>query len=170
MAAWRSKGRPAVSTHGRSGLELYAMEDLRKREVLFDYEAFKIPWIEPPKEAVHHTYKIDFVLRNGIGIETKGRFSFEDQCKMLLVIEQHPDADVRMIFDNPKGGVMGKGGGTRKLTNAEWCDQHGVKWAAAPTKAKRAKFAPLVPQEWIDEPLNASSLQAFEAFRIETKH
>ena len=48
-----------------------------------------------------HTYTPDFYLpKQKIFIETKGLFTSADRQKMRLVKEQHPDLDIRFIFNN----------------------------------------------------------------------
>jgi len=80
-------------------------------------------------------YYPDFILPNGVLLETKGMFDLEDRNKMLAVREHHPDADIRILFTNPKGKIN-KGS---KTTYADWCDKHGFKWAKGPA----------VPEEWL---------------------
>ena len=55
---------------------------------------------------------------------------------MLLVITQHPDLDIRMVFMRPNNRLSK----TSKTTYAMWCDKNNVKWAN--------KYIPI---EWINE-------------------
>lgn len=122
--------RYAIKNGYRSGLEDKISEDLKDRNVKFEYEKLKI------KYEVHEdrTYTPDFTLPNGIIIESKGRFTPEDRKKHLLVKKQHPDLDIRFVFSNSKGKIR-KGS---KTTYADWCDKHGFMYAD-----KR------IPDEWV---------------------
>ena len=122
--------RYAIKNGYRSGLEDKISEDLKDRNVKFEYEKLKI------KYEVHEdrTYTPDFTLPNGVIIESKGRFTPEDRKKHLLVKKQHPDLDIRFVFSNSKGKIR-KGS---KTTYADWCDKHGFMYAD-----KR------IPDEWV---------------------
>lgn len=85
----------------------------------------------PAKE---HTYTPDFLLkRSGIIVETKGQFTSEDRQKHLYVKAQHPELDIRFVFQNPNAPIY-KGS---KTTYAKWCEKHGFKYATR-----------LIPLEW----------------------
>ena len=58
-------------------------------------------------------------------IETKGRFETSDRTKHLLIQEQHPDIDIRFVFQNAKKKLY-KGA---KTTYADWCKKHGFQYA-----------------------------------------
>lgn len=116
----------------RSGLEERTAKYLKKLKVKFTYEKLKIRW----QDLRYRTYTPDFLLANGIIIETKGRFIASDRQKHLMIKEQHPDLDIRFVFSNPNSKLY-KGS---KTTYAGWCDKHGFKWA----KEK-------IPLEWIKE-------------------
>jgi hypothetical protein len=113
----------------RSGLEDNISKDLKERGVKFEYETFKI------KYEVHEnrTYTPDFILPNGIIIESKGRFTTTDRKKHLLVKKQHPELDIRFVFSNSNSKLY-KGA---KSTYADWCEKHGFMYAD-----KR------IPDEW----------------------
>ena len=65
----------AALKHGyRSGLEIKVKDYLVERNVRVKYEAIKIEW----EDLMYRTYTPDFVLPNGIIIETKGRFTSDD--------------------------------------------------------------------------------------------
>ena len=63
----------------------------------------------------------------------------EDRQKMLLIKEQYPDIDFRIVFYNANQKIK-KGS---KTTYAMWCDKHGFKWAHK-----------TIPPEWIEEIFN----------------
>ena len=51
---------------------------------------------------MYRTYTPDFVLPNGIILETKGQFISDDRRKHKLIKQQHPDLDIRFVFTNSK--------------------------------------------------------------------
>jgi hypothetical protein len=123
---WRSKSkvrRNAQKKGYRSGFELKVSEKLNEAKVSFGYEDTVIPYIKP---ATTHKYTIDFRLPNGILIEAKGRWTLEDRKKHLLVRKQHPELDIRIVFQSPNNKIR-KGS---KTTYADFCDKHGIQWAA----------------------------------------
>ena len=123
--AWRSKSkvRKNAIKHGyRSGFEHRVADQLSENKVKFKYEDTQIDYIKPE---THHKYTVDFTLPNGILVETKGRWVLEDRKKHLLIKSQHPELDIRIVFQNPKGKIR-KGS---KTTYADWCDKHGIVWA-----------------------------------------
>lgn len=106
----------------RSGLEDKVAEQLRDAEVDAKYEEYQIPYSIP---ATNHTYTPDFVLSNGIIVETKGVFEVEDRKKHLLVKSQYPNLDIRFVFSSSKTPIY-KGS---KTTYAAWCNKYGFKYA-----------------------------------------
>jgi hypothetical protein len=123
MARKISKARANAIKHGyRSGFEHKVSEQLTEAKVKFEYETTVIPYIKPE---TNHTYTIDFTLPNGILVETKGRWVLEDRKKHLLIQKQHPELDIRMVFQNSKGKIR-KGS---KTTYADFCDKNNIMWA-----------------------------------------
>lgn len=106
----------------RSGLEESIAEDLTSKGVGFSFEELVIPYVKPEKPA---KYTPDFVLENGIIIESKGRFLTEDRQKHLLIQKQHPEYDIRFVFSNSKTKISKRS----KTTYADWCDKHGFLYA-----------------------------------------
>lgn len=117
----------------RSGLEQDTAKFLKDRGVKFTYEQFKIKWVDPKTK----TYTPDFVLENGIIIETKGRFISPDRAKHLAVRDQYPDLDIRFVFTNSRTKLY-KGS---KTTYGMWCDKYGFKYADR-----------FIPDAWLKEP------------------
>lgn len=116
----------------RSGLEKSVAEELTQQKVNFGYETKKIEYrIDEVRK-----YTPDFILPNGIIVETKGRFLADDRKKHLLVKAQHPELDIRFVFTNPNA-LLRKGA---KSSYKDWCNKYGFKWA------KKS-----VPKEWLDE-------------------
>ena len=123
MARKISKARANAIKHGyRSGFEHRVSEQLTEDKVKFRYEVTVIPYIKPE---TNHTYTIDFTLPNGILVETKGRWVLEDRKKHLLIQKQHPELDIRLVFQNSKGKIR-KGS---KTTYADFCEKHNITWA-----------------------------------------
>ena len=120
--------------HGfRSGLEDKIIKQLEEYGLDPKYESVKLPYVIPES---HHIYTPYFPVCKNIVIETKGRWVLEDRQKMLLMIEQHPEIEFRMVFYNANQKIK-KGS---KTTYGMWCDKHNIKWA---DKA--------IPEEWIKE-------------------
>ena len=131
MATTKSKIRQQAIKNGyRSGLEDVISKDLKDRGVDFGYETVKINW----KLVENKTYTPDFILPNGIIIESKGRFVPDDKKKHLKVREQNPDLDIRFVFSNSRNKIR-KGS---KTTYAMWCEKNNFLYAD-----KR------IPDEWI---------------------
>lgn len=117
----------------RSNFEWEIAKRLQIQKVKFEYEVLKIKYTPPVKEL---TYTPDFVLPNGIIIEAKGLWPVQERMKIKMVIQQHPELDIRMVFQNPNLKIK-KGS---KTTYGKWCDQNNIKWAV--------KY---IPAEWISE-------------------
>ena len=82
----------------RSGLEDAVATFLKENNFDFLYEKVKIEW----EDLAYRTYSPDFVLHNGIIIETKGMFTVADRRKHLYIKRQHPTLDIRFIFTSSK--------------------------------------------------------------------
>lgn len=105
----------------RSKLELKFEEILKDFEVEYDYEVTKIPYTIPESK---HIYTVDWTLLNGMLLETKGYLrDHQERYKYVLLKQQHPDLDLRFVFDNPNKLV----GGT-KQTHGAWATKYGFKW------------------------------------------
>lgn len=116
----------------RSGLEQDTAKFLKKRGIGFTYEEMKIKWVDPKTK----TYTPDFVLDNGIIIETKGRFISPDRAKHLAVRDQYPELDIRFVFTNSKSKLY-KGS---KTTYGMWCNKYDFKYADR-----------YIPEAWLKE-------------------
>ena len=140
MRTATSKRRPVsqeergVREGYRSGLEVQVAAQLERAGVAAKYE-------DPDSKIEYEVsetrrYTPDFILPNGIIIETKGRFVTADRKKHKLVKEQHPELDIRFVFSNSKTKISK----TSKTTYAMWCDKLGFKYAD--------KF---IPEAWLKE-------------------
>lgn len=117
----------------RSGLEERIAEQLDQLGVEYTYEKVKLKYIRPASE---HIYTPDFVLANGIIVETKGRFLLADRMKHLMVKKHNPELDIRFVFSNSNARISK----ASKTTYAMWCRKHGYLFADK-----------IIPQEWLDE-------------------
>jgi hypothetical protein len=125
----------------RSGLESAVAQQLLAGSEEFQYEVLRIPYLV--EEQRHYTP--DFVLRNGIVIEVKGRWLTPDRKKHRLVHAQYPDLDIRFIFSRPQERISKQS----RTTYAKFCETQGWKYAG-----------PTVPVAWLREPVNVRSLRA----------
>lgn len=106
----------------RSGLEDNVAEELKNAEIDAKYEKYTISYEIP---ASQHTYTPDFVLPNGVIVETKGLFEAEDRKKHLLIKAQYPNLDIRFVFSSSKTKLY-KGS---KTSYADWCNKNGFLYA-----------------------------------------
>ena len=124
----------AGKKHGwRSGLEKRIQEDLKDLGVEDNYEGRVFEYIVPETK---HKYTPDFPVSPHIVIETKGLWDVADRMKMVMIQQQYPEVEFRMLFQNAQKKIK-KGS---KTSYADYCDKHNIKWAE---KA--------IPQEWIDD-------------------
>ena len=105
---------------------------MKEQRVKFKYEPFKIEW----EDLAYRTYTPDFVLFNGVIIETKGQFTASDRRKHLAIKKQHPKLDIRFVFENSRRKLR-KGA---KSTYGEWCTKYGFRY-----------YDRIVPEEWLKE-------------------
>lgn len=134
--AWNSKSKiraNAIKYGYRSGFEHKISEQLEQQNINPQYETTIVKYTIPARDS---KYTVDFTLPNGILVETKGRWMPDDRKKHLLVKEQHPELDIRIVFQSAKSKLR-KGS---KTTYADYCDKHGIQWAEK-----------TIPQSWIDE-------------------
>ena len=123
----------AARKHGyRSGLELKVAQYLDTKKVIFKYEAIKIEW----EDLAYRTYTPDFILPNNIIIEAKGRFVTQDRRKHREIKRQHPQLDIRFVFENSNRKLY-KGA---KSTYKEWCERHGF-----------LCYDRIIPESWLKE-------------------
>lgn len=107
----------------RSNLEVKLSKILTDCNSNWSYEVTKIPYVIPESS---HTYTVDFTVGKGLLIEGKGYLSdHQERYKYVLLKEQHPDLDLRFVFDNPNKLC----GGT-KYTHAKWADKYGFRWCS----------------------------------------
>ncbi len=102
----------------RSKFEKDIALSLKREGVDFEYETLKIKFT---KLAV---YTPDFIFPNGVIIEAKGFFKPSDRTKHILIQQQHPEYDIRFLFQNANNRLTKKS----NTTYSAWCDRHGFKW------------------------------------------
>ena len=119
--------------HGyKSGLEFKISMALDTIRYQYDYESIRIEW----EDLTYRTYTPDFILKNGIIIETKGRFITSDRKKHLAIKQQHPKLDIRFVFTNSNVKIY-KGS---KTSYAMWCIRHGFRY-----------YDRIIPEDWLKE-------------------
>ena len=103
----------------RSGLEEKVADLMINLGVCYEYESTKVPY------QIQHNYCPDFILPNGVYLECKGYWEAQDRAKIKAVKQQHPEIDLRMVFQSPYNTISKKS----KTTYAKWCDKHDIPWA-----------------------------------------
>jgi hypothetical protein len=110
----------------KSGLEERIANELTDKKVNFGYEEEKIAYTIP--ESLHK-YTPDFKIKKSEGrilyVETKGRWVTADRKKLKLVKEQHPELDIRILFQNAKNKISKNS----KTTYGDYADKIGIPWA-----------------------------------------
>mgnify|MGYP003441375621 CR=1 FL=1 len=137
MRTYKSKSRKLKLSDGqyiyKSEGERRLADQIRAIDKCVNYETLKIPYIKPAKPG---KYSPDFPLANGIIIEYKGRLLQRDREKHLLVKAQHPELDIRFVFEKPHLTITSNS----KTTYAMWAEKNGFKWARYN-----------IPEEWFLE-------------------
>tara|TARA_R100000353_G_scaffold68302_1_gene52988 strand:+ start:414 stop:848 length:435 start_codon:yes stop_codon:yes gene_type:complete len=116
----------------RSGLEKEIAAFLKSCQKEVRYELLKIEW----EDLRYRHYTPDFILDNGIIIESKGIFDSEDRRKHLCIKSQYPKLDIRFIFSNANAKLYKKA----KSRYSDWCEKHGFLYAHR-----------IIPQKWLTE-------------------
>lgn len=129
----------------RSGLEERVSKSLLSRGCTdFEYETVRVPYEVPARPA---KYTPDFILPNGIVVETKGRWVSEDRKKIKLIKEQYPDLDLRIVFSRSLTPLNK----TSKTTYGMIATKLGIPYADKD-----------IPSEWLEEAPNQASLDALK--------
>lgn len=114
----------------KSKYELDVYNNVEENGFSVDYEPFSIPYL------VKGNYFPDFILPNGIIVETKGYFDSRSRAKMVAVKKHNPHLDIRMVFMNSRNKLR-KGS---KTTYADWCIKYSYPYADG-----------MIPLEWFTE-------------------
>lgn len=129
--------------HGfRSGLEDANAKFIVSQGQEVAYEGYTLNYTQPAKK---RRYTPDFILENGIVIETKGAFPTADRQKHLMIQKDYPDLDLRFVFSRPNQRISTQS----KTTYALWCDHKGFQWAGQ-----------VIPVHWITEKPNRKAVEA----------
>lgn len=120
----------------RSGYEkrVYEHAISSGRELAYEQADSVLLYTVPSRRA---RYKPDFLLPNGILVETKGRLTARDRAKMLNVARDNPDVDIRFLFQRSNQKITKS---PNSLTYGEWADKHGFIWAHGDN----------IPEEWFN--------------------
>ena len=116
---------------------------LTNQRVLWLYEPEKIEWFPAPPKI--RTYTPDFKVMRKDGsyffVEYKGYLRPGDKTKMRAVKKQHPEIDLRFVFQNAYkyASKHTRKDGTRQ-TYAQWAESYGYLWAHQ-----------VIPDEWLNE-------------------
>jgi len=134
MRKKKQRKRSQRTSNYRSGFEAKLAHQLQRGGVSFQYESIRLEYTKTA------TYTPDFILPNGIIIEAKGVWTVEDRTKHLLVREQHPHLDIRLVFMNASNKIR-KGSDT---TYAKWCEKKNILYANK-----------TIPKSWLSQqPIN----------------
>ena len=113
----------------RSGLEERLAKSLDKQNIPYLYECQKFDYVTASK------YTPDFFLPNGVVLEAKGFFAPQDRRKIKAIKEQHPDLDLRLVFQ--RNNLLSK---KSKSTYGDWADKLGIPWCIYPN----------IPTDWLE--------------------
>jgi hypothetical protein len=128
----------------RSGLEKKIAAQFEAEGLEVAFEKLKLSYDVPARTA---RYTPDWA-EGPIVIEAKGAFGYgpnrfsggdpaKERAKLLLVKSQHPEIDLRIVFERASTKIY-KGSPT---TYAKWATDNNIPWADKGT----------VPQEWLDD-------------------
>jgi hypothetical protein len=116
----------------RSKFEATVAKNLDDNKIKFSYETLNIDYI------LNCSYCPDIIFDNGIICEIKGLLDKETRRKHLAIKAQHPELDIRFVFQNSRNKLSKAKG---SLTYAKWCERHGFLFADK-----------IIPPEWYDYP------------------
>ena len=134
MARRKLKGKAAGF---RSGYEerIYNNAVDHQRELAYEPKDSTLHYTKPARRA---KYIPDFVLKNGIIVESKGRLTATDRAKMLQVKADNPESDIRFLFQRANNRITRS---PNSMTYWQWAEKHDFRWYEGDN----------IPQEWFDE-------------------
>ena len=112
------------------GFEDKIRRDLESRGIRYEYESIKLEY------TIIHPYTPDFILPNGIIVETKGWFLSKDRTKHLAIKKAYPHLDIRFVFQRANQPLSKKS----KTTYEEWCKKHKFIYSIG-----------FIPNEWLED-------------------
>ena len=135
-----AKRRAASSSRERqrrSGFERLIERQLIAAGVEYTYEKEAL-YFTPPLRRRRKTFDWFVTTRTGkeIIVETKGWWDTKARLAELYAIAQHPDRDIRYVFQRSSTPIY-KGS---KTTYADVCQAQGILYAEG-----------VIPQSWLDE-------------------
>lgn len=104
----------------RSKFEAKLAEQVEAAGVAVEYETDRFEY------HVTRHYTPDLKLPCGAYIEIKGYMLACDRSKHLKIKKQHPELDIRFVFQTPHKKLSK----TSNTTYAMWAEKHGFRWAA----------------------------------------
>lgn len=109
------------------------IDDLKQRSVPHMYEPEKLAYY------VERYYVPDLKVGT-MYVELKGYFRQDAQRKMKAVKAQHPELDIRFVFQNAQATIQGakKRKDGSKMTCAEWAERNGFVYSEG-----------TIPEEWL---------------------
>ena len=115
--------------------EEQVISDLVARDIPHEYEPEKLSYY------VERNYIPDLKIGTMI-VELKGYFRQDSQRKMKAVKAQHPELDIRFVFQKASSTIQGakKRKDGSKMTCQQWADRNGFIWAEQ-----------TIPKEWLNE-------------------
>ncbi len=115
--------------------EEQVISDLVARDIPHEYEPEKLSYY------VERNYIPDLRVGTMI-VELKGYFRQDSQRKMKAVKAQHPELDIRFVFQKASSTIQGakKRKDGSKMTCQQWADRNGFIWAEQ-----------TIPKEWLNE-------------------
>lgn len=142
------RGTRNLKSGKRSKLEERVDDQLKQQGIEYEYEPkhARVPYRVPASD---HNYLPDFVIKTKSGkviyLEPKGIWDLADRRKHLLIREQHPELDIRFIFQRAKQRIR-KGSST---TYANICDGLG----RSPFRDVVWKYGDngKIPEDWLEE-------------------
>lgn len=104
----------------RSQLEEKVADLMVNLGVKYEYESTKVAY------TIAHNYTPDFVLPNGVYLECKGYWDPTDRRKIKAIKKQHPELDLRMVFQAPFNRISKKS----RVTYAQFCEKLNIPWTS----------------------------------------
>mgnify|MGYP003132557122 CR=1 FL=1 len=114
----------------RSRLEECIAKTFDKKNIPYLYESRRLSYV------LTSNYTPDFFI-NDLIIEAKGFFKPSDRRKMLAIKDQHPELDIRFIFQ--RNNTLSK---NSKTTYGDWATKHGFPYCVYPN----------IPESWLQQP------------------
>lgn len=120
----------------RSGYEerIYENAQRHRRELAYEPSDATLYYTKPAKRS---RYIPDFVLPNGVIVESKGRLTATDRAKMSQVKKDNPEVDIRFLFQRGHNRITRS---KNSMTYIEWAEKHGFICAVGEE----------IPEEWYD--------------------